>query len=452
MPYLLRRLLHLPLSLFLLSVACFVLSKSLPGDPLLQLPAPGSVAEGSDGQSAFALYRLRAQQAGHDLPPFYLGFSNATLPDTFHRITVPAHRETLSVLAARYGNWPGVQAYYRSLVELAFLEADASVPTVTAARALLRQTDPEAVQSLLAQLPAEAAAVRQGYRRLTTQARPYRALWPRMHWYGTNSQYHHYVSRLLRGNWGVSFIDRRPVVDKLRQALPTTVLVNGLALLLIYLLAVPLGMYMARFRDTAFDRLATVLTFVAFGIPGFWVATLLANFFTTPAFGMDWFPSMGLGEIPTGSGLSAVLKIRAAHLFLPVCCLTYPSLAYVARHLRSAALSEYRLPYVATARMKGLTEGRVLWHHVFRNAAFPLITLLGGLLPALLAGSVLIEQIFNLPGMGQLLYVSALARDWPVVTALVLLNGVATTLGLILADLGYVLADPRVRLHPTAHQ
>ena len=96
--------------------------------------------------------------------------------------------------------------------------------------------------------------------------------------------------------------------------------------------------------------------------------------------------------------------------------------------------------------MKGLSGTQVLWRHVFRNAAFPLVTMLGGLLPALLAGSVLIEKIFNLPGMGQLLFNAANARDWPVVTAVVLLNGLLTIIGLFLADLGYALLDPRVAL------
>ncbi len=236
------------------------------------------------------------------------------------------------------------------------------------------------------------------------------------------------------------------MAGKIAVTLPRTLLLNGLALLLVYLLAVPLGMYMAQYAGSRFDRWATGLTYLGYGVPSFWVATLLANFFTTPAFGMDYFPSMGYGEIPEGTDWPTGVWIRLTYLFLPVCCLVYPSLAYVSRHLRAAALTELRQPYVLTARMKGLSGSRVLWKHVFRNAAFPLVTMLGGLLPALLAGSVLIEKIFNLPGMGQLLYNAASARDWPVVTAVVLLNGVLTITGLFLADLGYVLIDPRVKL------
>ena len=277
-------------------------------------------------------------------------------------------------------------------------------------------------------------------------AAPSRILYPRLYWHGSRNRYHQYLRALLRGDLGVSLSDSRPVADKIRQALPRTLLLNGVALLVVYLLAVPLGVYMAYWSGSLFDRCATGMTFLAFGIPSFWVATLLANYLTTPAFGMDWFPSMGFGRIPEGTGLLGVMQIRGAHLFLPVLCLAYPSWAYVSRHLRGATLAELDKPYVRTALMKGMAGTRVLWKHVFRNASFPLITLLGGLLPALLAGSVLIENIFNVPGMGRLLYQSALARDWPVVMALVLITGLLTVVGLVLADVGYALLDPRVRI------
>jgi len=206
---------------------------------------------------------------------------------------------------------------------------------------------------------------------------------------------------------------------------------------------------MAGYRGGRFDQITTVGLFLLFGIPSFWVATLLTNFFTTPAFGMDFFPSMGFGEIPEGASVWTTIRIRAAHLFLPVLCLAYPSWAYVSRHLRRSAVHEMDQAYVKTARLKGLSRSAILWRHVLRNASFPIITLLANILPALLAGSVLIERIFNLPGMGQLLYDAALTRDWPVVIIVVLLNGLLTAAGLLLADLAYALADPRVRLNAT---
>ncbi len=448
MGYLLRRLIYLPLSLLLLSLLCFALSRATPGDPVEQrMSAEGERGVLSQDPSAYlARYRRLAAEMHYDLPPFYLTLTNASLPDTLYRIAPRSHRQLVRRLATRYGSWPNVQNYYRAVEQLAYHRPLAAEAGITLARRLLLDRSPE--QERLLEIPAypELTAVREAYASMVSNPQPGRVLLPRLIWNGTDNQYHRYLAGMLRGDFGVSYTDRRSVAGKIARALPRTALLNGVALFLVYLLAVPLGMYMARYAGSLFDRWATLLTFLGFGIPSFWVATLLANFFTTPAFGMDYFPSMGFGDVPPGVGWWEEVQVRASHLILPVACLTYPALAYVARHLRAAALLQLRQPYVNTARMKGLSESQVLWRHVFRNAAFPLVTLLGGLLPGLLAGSVLIEQIFNLPGMGRLLFTSALARDWPVVTALVLLNGLVTVIGLWLADVGYVLLDPRLRL------
>ena len=448
MGHLLRRLLYLPLTLLLLSLLCFVLTQATPGDPVEQrMTAEGERARSQDPAAYLTRYRRLAAEMHYDLPPFYFTWTNASLPDTLYRITPRSHRQLVCRLASQYGYWPNVQTYYRTLVQLAYHQPLAPPSGIVMARRLLQGGDPHQEKQLLSRTTEPTVQqLREAYARMIRSPRPELVLVPHLVWNGTDNQYHRYLLGALRGDFGVSYTDRRSVASKIARALPRTALLNGFALLLVYLCAVPLGMYMARYRGSAFDRSATLLTFLGFGIPSFWVATLLANFFTTPAFGMDYFPSMGFGDVPPGTDWWEGLGIRASHLVLPVACLTYPALAYVARHLRAAALLQLRQPYVNTARMKGLSESQVLWRHVFRNAAFPLVTLLGGLLPSLLAGSILIEQIFNLPGMGRLLFTAALARDWPVVTALVLLNGLVTVVGLWLADVGYALLDPRLRL------
>ena len=388
-------------------------------------------------------YQRLAARMGYQLPVFYFTVGNAVFPDTLHRIQPKKHREVVRRLAARYGKWPAVQNYYRQLLREA-----AGKPHAATARRLLMSSDPDLIAVELEQirnLPS-ARPLLGAYRAMIVAPTPGRLLIPRVTWHGARNQFHQYLKAILRGDFGLSYIEGRPVASKIAEAWPGTALLNGTTLVLVYLLAVPLGMYMAQYRQRAFDRWATIISFAAYGLPAFWIATLLANFFTTPAFGMNWFPSMGFGNVPADAGWGEALRIRVAHLLLPVFCLAYPSLAYVSRHLRSAAIVEMDRPYVRTAYMKGLSDSEVLWKHIFRNAAFPLITLLGGLLPALLAGSVLIEEIFNLPGMGKLLYQSAVNEDWPVVITLVLINGVLTITGLFLADVFYALLDPRVRL------
>jgi peptide/nickel transport system permease protein len=447
--YVLRRLLLLPLSLLLLSLLCFGLQQLTPDDAVHRLlPSEDSRMITDDPAGYDRTYRRAAAALGLDRPAFYVSLENAALPDTLHRIARPEERAMLRALTLRTGNWPLVADYHHELRRLAYAPA---LPDAvkTSARRLLVTDDVHRTLSTLRTLPPEAvyqplanllpALEEPGSSRLAL-------LLPALRFHGTDNQYHHWLTKVLIGDFGTSLVDRRPVTGKIWRALRWTALLNGLALLVVFLVSIPLGLYAAGYRNSWFDRVTTAGLFLLFGVPSFWLATLLTNFFTTPAFGMDFFPSMGFGEVTADASFFELLRVRAAHLFLPVMCMAYPSWAYVSRHLRRSAGQEMGQAYVKTARLKGVSHGRLLWGHVLRNASFPIITLLGGIFPALLAGSVLIERIFNLPGMGQLLYNAALASDWPVVVILVLLNGLLTAVGLLVADLGYALADPRVRL------
>lgn len=158
---------------------------------------------------------------------------------------------------------------------------------------------------------------------------------------------------------------------------------------------------------------------------------------------------MGMGEPLPGDNWWDKLQLRASHLVLPVLALTYGSLAFIARQLRASMLEALASDYVRTARAKGLPEQVVIWRHAFRNALFPLITLLAGVLPAAMAGSLVIETIFNIPGMGLLTIESIQNKDWPVVYALLFMTALLTIAGILLADMLYAWADPRLRLGAT---
>lgn len=451
--YALRRLSLLPLSLFLLSLVCFGLLQLTPDDPVRRLlPDEQARLSSNDPDAYDRSYRAAAASLGYDRPVFYFSLQNAALPDTLYRIARPEERAVLRALTLRTGNWPAVENFYRTLKTLAYtVRPDDRPETSTLLRRLLLQDDYDRVKNTISGLADDPTTrpLQTAFQALENGNKRTNLLLPSLHLHGSDNQYHHWISKLLSGDLGVSLTDRRPVTKKIGRALKWTALLNGLAILLVYLISIPTGLYMAGYRGGNFDRITTFSLFLLFGIPSFWVATLLTNFFTTPAFGMDYFPSMGFGELPAGASVWEIIRIRAAHLFLPVLCLAYPSWAYVSRHLRRAAAHELDQAYIKTARLKGLSRSAILWRHVLRNASFPIITLLASILPALLAGSVLIERIFNLPGMGQLLYDAALNRDWPVVIIIVLLNGILTAAGLLLADLAYALADPRVRLHAT---
>ncbi|MEM9834930.1 MAG: ABC transporter permease [Bacteroidota bacterium] len=415
-----------------------------PGDPVtIAMPADFGQAADDDPRAYERNYRREAKRLGKDLPIFYFSLTNAAVPDTLHRITIKAHREAQRDVLQTNGNWPLLQYFYQQVKERSWrTDDDLSVST---ARIILLQRDPNRIADKVNSLPPD-DPIRLAWESFQTQPKRHLLWLPRLHWYGSNNQYHHWLTGIIRGDFGISTLDRRPVVEKMWPALQWTALMNSIAILFAYLIAIPLGLYTAYYAGSRFDTITTILLFLLFSLPSFWLATMLNNFITTPNYGMDWFPTMGVGEVTPNMNWGEYLLLRGHHLFLPIFCLTYPALAFLTRQMRNATKAELAKAYVTTARLKGLTVHQILWKHVFRNAMFPIITLLAGLLPSILAGSVLIEIIFYLPGMGRLLVDSVLADDWPVVLAILILNGLLTVIGILLADVLYVIADPRVKL------
>ena len=250
-----------------------------------------------------------------------------------------------------------------------------------------------------------------------------------------------WIGRVARFDFGESFVDRRPVIERIREALPFTLVLNGLALFLTLAIAIPLGVAAGGRPEGAFDRASGAVLFALYSLPAFWAALLLQALFSVK---LGWLPLYGVSSDAPPAGLAGALD-RLSHLALPVVCLTYGSLAFFARLVRSGVAEARGADYVLAARARGASERSALWNHAFRNALLPLITLLGLLLPGLLSGSVIIERIFAWPGLGRLYFDSILSRDYPVVLALSLLGAVATLAATLAADIAYAAADPRVR-------
>lgn len=264
-----------------------------------------------------------------------------------------------------------------------------------------------------------------------------------------------YVSKgFLRGDFGISYADGKPVSLKLKSALFWTLIMNLIAIFISYLLSIPLGIQSALWKlrgEVKRDNLVTGLLFVLYSMPAFWIGTLLLVFFTTPEYGewLDWFPSGGAQSTAIEQDPDATffvkLKDSAHHLVLPIFCLTYGSLAYLSRQMRTAMLGVVKQDYIRTARAKGLPAYLIIWKHAFRNALFPIITLFSTVFPRALSGAITIELIYSIPGMGLLVLNSIYARDWPVVFAVVMLSAILAMIGNLVADMLYAITDPRVR-------
>jgi ABC-type dipeptide/oligopeptide/nickel transport system permease component len=263
-----------------------------------------------------------------------------------------------------------------------------------------------------------------------------------------------YASKgFLRGDFGRSYKDRKVVSTKISDALYWTLIMNFFAILFSYLISIPLGVKSAMWKlrgKKLIDNINTAFLFVLYSLPNFWIGTILLVFFTTAEYGewLDWFPTSGaqdfnLKDNPNVSDWVKFLDILH-HLTLPIFCITYGSLAYLSRQMRGSMLGVIRQDYIRTAWAKGLSEGKVVWKHAFRNALFPIITLFSSVFPRALSGSIAIEMIYAIPGMGWLVLTSITSRDWPVVFTIVMFAAILTMIGNLIADILYALVDPRV--------
>ena len=266
--------------------------------------------------------------------------------------------------------------------------------------------------------------------------------------YGLNkpllTQYFDWLKRITTLNFGISFTaNHEPVITEIRRTIGITILINSLALIFIFLFSIPLGVLSAVKHDSLFDKITTVLVFIGFAAPSFWVALLLIIFF-----GID-LHILPIGGI-TSMGynfLSPLEKITdiAEHLIMPVFVSGFGGIAGLSRYLKGNMLEVYRQDYITTARAKGLKERTVIYKHAMKNALIPFITILGLSVPGLIGGSVIIETIFDINGMGRLFYQSVLARDYPTIMGILVIGAVLTLIGNLLADIAYALVDPRLR-------
>jgi peptide/nickel transport system permease protein len=259
-----------------------------------------------------------------------------------------------------------------------------------------------------------------------------------------HKQYLTWLTKFVTLDFGDAFADGRKVKDKILERLPITLTINFLSLGLVLLIAIPIGIMSATHQYSVLDRFTTVFVFVGYSMPSFWLALLLIYLL-----GVQWgvLPISGIQSLDV-TGLTGWGKLmdRAEHLILPVFVSAFGGLAGVSRYMRNNMLEVMRQDYIRTARAKGLPESVVVYKHALRNALMPVITILGLSLPGIIGGSVIMETVFGIPGMGQLLYQAVFSRDYNLAMGILVPAAVLTMLGNFLADIGYALADPRVRL------
>lgn len=260
--------------------------------------------------------------------------------------------------------------------------------------------------------------------------------------------------RLKIPDLGESFIRGRRVSDLLREALPITLLLNAISIPITYYLAIVTGVFAARHRGRAVDIISGTVSLALWSLPVIWVAVLGIGFFANERY-LKIFPTNGLSDIAADSMNFLPGQVDGHwqrgwlfdflwHLALPTICLSYGSLAFLHKLGRASMLDNIAADFVRTARAKGVSETRVLWAHAFSNSLIPLITVFASLLPSLIAGSIVVEQTFGISGMGRLAIEAIQQRDRELFLSITLVTMTLTLVGYLLADIAYVLVDPRV--------
>lgn len=464
--YFTRRILLAIPTLLLVSLVFFALQQSVRGDLLLE------TGEGTESMSRYNRETRLLQQAryaGVDKPVFYAALAVAAQSDTLYRIFPKNTRHRLGCLTAQTGNWPAVERYEKYLQE-AIASLHDSLPEVKKIRSVLLdslllaekmsevvpcQAALQRINTHTPQFEADTAAkytqllldsLNNAIEILKKQQYPYKTWLPAVHWYGTHNQYHRWLTGFMTGDLGYSLNTQKPVGETIFLSLCTTLFINGIAFLLAFLIAIPLGVMLSSRANSHVDTVVKAGVLALHSVPAFWLGSVLMLFFTTPGFGIKILPGAGIAqwnsEIQSFWGWIAN---NPGKFVLPIITLTLHILAVLTLQMRGAMLDALKQDYIRTARAKGLTEQQVFWQHAFRNALFPIIFVLAGAVPAIISGSLVIDFLFAMPGMGSKTQEAFRNGDIPLLAAILMTIAILTVLSQLLADILYAWVDPRVR-------
>lgn len=455
-----------------------------PGDPaelMLNRSVGGDGGQSADKLAGDKAYRMLRKKLGLDLPLFYFSFSNAATPDTLHRIAKTEHRKNLERLINEYGNWQQIENYYQSIQQLEIAVLDLPKDANTTAPLIAMRTDVtnlytnynvKAINSAFKDLHVQAASNAQlisvkkeinnaesAYKSLSTSATISKNYFPALHFNGRQNQYHRWLlgdapwfsksddeslsKGFLRGDFGISYFAKRPVGTLIWESIGYTMTISLLAILITYLISIPLGVFSAVNKNTPADQSITTGLFILYSLPSFWIATMMIIFLCGGDF-LDIFPPTGLADVDPEEPFFTRLGAQAYHLALPLICWTYGSFAYLSRQMRGGMLAVLQQDYIRTARSKGLENNVVIWKHAFRNSLLPVITIFSSVFPAMIGGSVILEFIFTIPGMGKLGFEAVLRRDYPVVLTVTMFSAILTLVGYLVSDVLYAVVDPRI--------
>ena len=484
MRYLIRRLLFFIPVLLAISLLAFAISIHAPGDPVERLIS----TPGDDGSPGHALNTMKQKawwrkKLGLDLPLFYITIRSASYPEPAAPYDSEVQQQGIEELAFSNGYGINAAAFHdhRSALNMRIrsLRAELSPATymqlqnemngllVTAGYENAQQTidriqqvlngDTKAFQLLSGSLQPLLQSVQHG---ISNSALLNNYL-PLIRFHGDN-MYHRWIfgdgnwltgegavySRgVIRGDFGISYQTRQPVSEVILQKAGWSLLLAVASVLLAYLISIPAGVWAAAKKGSRFDKISALLFFILYSMPSFWLATLLLMVFANPDY-LLWFPASGVKPVtgyPVDASLFEKIRLSAPYLVLPLICYTYSSFAFLSRAMRANVIGQLNMDYIRTAKAKGAGTVRIAFIHALRNSMLPLITVFANIFPAALGGSVILETIFTIPGMGFETYQSIQNQNYPMIVAIFTITGFLTVAGFLISDILYAFADPRIQ-------
>jgi peptide/nickel transport system permease protein len=483
-----RILLFIP-TLFIITLLGFVIAINAPGDPVEKLVTAVSSTGDLSAQSISMREQklLWRKKLGLDLPVFYFSVSNLATPDTLYKVYDKAEHAALERLIDQYGNWEQISAYYRSMENFqraataidpdttGFTEEKKNFVTerfntlLMESKALKSCYDEEIIQAKLLtigktfsgvtppdQLSDSFASLRKTHDAMVSNSTTWKIYIPAFNFYGAQNQYHRWLfgdgqfsKGILRFDFGTSYVSKLPVNEILRTKIGWSLFFTLLSVLLAYCVSIPLGVRAAQKRDSWFDRSSSLLLFALYSLPNFFVAFLLMLLLANPNI-CSILPASGVKPAegyPENAGFLECVRISLPYVIMPLICYTYSSFAFLSRTMRGAMIENLEQDYIRTARAKGLSEKTVVWKHALRNSLLPVITIFANIFPAAVGGSVILESIFTIPGMGLEVFNAIAGQDYPMIIAVMTLTGVLTLIGFLVSDILYALVDPRINYH-----
>lgn len=455
-----RILLSLP-TLAIILILAFMLSRMVPGDQAYSLVTLQGIS--LENVHAEREYEKIYRQLGMEKPNFYCSIVPDFYPQNINEIVSAAERNEAANWLKQKCRYSDILVFQKAKKQL-FSKTEAiekDTGAVHIVPQLLSNIQSLRYASLIAdiqnyldnfsndadelQIP-EMGQMNVAAQNMINNCATY--YFPKFVWNGANCQFHAWVANLLKGNAGISIKDASSVSSKIGHALKWTIVLLILQLFFVFTISLASGMYSGYKLGGIFDKLTTVVWMILYAIPVFWLASLLIVYFTSDRYAawMDIFPAPGIWVGRDGEGVLSQIVHNADQLILPVICLVANDIAFLSRVIRNNIRKEKSNLYALMAKAKGLNNWQVITRHVMPNAMIPLTTVLVGSIPAGLSGTLIIEVIFNIPGMGRLMFDSIAYADWNVVFGILIVISICTMFFLLVGDVVYSWINPKIEL------